>query len=173
MEDNTAERLRDRESDHQRQKLAKQQGYGINFFFICRVVVFLVLSAFSAGCSDVEFVRSYPVPDGAVTQGEYTWSVLRVGTGRRAMDASYWGVRSRMISHRLKGCDYPCGTLVVHRRFSPNLDPWNPLLRGMRQGEVRRVWWTPPGESERRVYEIELAVAAREDANGDPLNDSN
>ena len=58
---------------------------------------------------------------------------------------------------------------MTYPRFSARLEPWNPLLKSMHRGEVRRVWLTLPGKKEPLVYDIRLALVVRTDASGDPI----
>jgi hypothetical protein len=117
-------------------------------------------------------VKEYPEPSGAIPLGNLRYVPLVAGRGRAALDGEIWGVESTLVSHRERGCDYPCKRYLLYRRFSPQLEPWNALLRTMREGEIRRVWLKLPGRNEPVVFEIELASVIRTDARGEPIIDN-
>jgi hypothetical protein len=93
---------------------------------------------------------------------------LKNGDGRLAMDGGIWGVESKLISHTERGCAYPCTRYMLYKRFSHQLEPWNPLVKTMREDEVRRVWLQRPN-GEFAVFEIELASVVRTDNRGAPI----
>jgi len=61
---------------------------------------------------------------------------------------------------------------TLYKRFSHHLDPWNPLIKTMREGEIRRVWLKRSDRAEPVVFEIELASVVRTDAAGEPIIDN-
>lgn len=88
------------------------------------------------------------------------------------MDGEIWGVESKLISHTERGCEYPCKRYQLYKRFSRDLEPWNSLVKTMREGEIRRVWLQRPDRAEPVVFEIELASVVRTDAAGEPIIDN-
>ncbi|HEY0160043.1 MAG TPA: hypothetical protein VGF28_22340 [Thermoanaerobaculia bacterium] len=128
------------------------------------LVVFLILSL---GCS--RKVKDYPVPRAAQKLDGMVCVTLRHGDGPPAMSGGIWGVESRLMSHTEQGCAYPCKRYLLYPRLSQQLEPWNGVVRTMREGEVRRVWLTLPQHNEPRVYDIELASVVRTDSAGEPI----
>ena len=111
-------------------------------------------------------VKDYPIPRGASRAGGLLYVTLRAGDGRPAMDGGIWGVETRLVSHTERGCSFPCTRYLLYPRFSPYLEPWNGVVRTMREGEIRRVWLNAPERSEPAVFEIELASVIRTDSAG-------
>lgn len=113
-------------------------------------------------------VRDYPVPPNAVKIDGLLYVRLKNGDGRPAMEGGIWGVEARLLSHKERGCAYPCTRYMLYKRFSWQLEPWNALVRTMREGEIRRVWLRQPNGG-RTVFEIELRSVVRTDAHGTPI----
>lgn len=88
------------------------------------------------------------------------------------MEGGIWGVESKLVSHTERGCEYPCKRYQLYKRFSHHLDPWNPLVKTMREGEIRRVWLKRPDQGAPVVFEIELASVVPTDAAGEPIIDN-
>lgn len=117
-------------------------------------------------------VKEYPTPSDAIQLGALQYVTIEVGSGRRALDGEIWGVESRLVSHTERGCDYPCKRYMLYRRFSPQFEPWNGLVKTMREGEIRRVWLKRRGRKDPVVFEIELASVVRTDTRGEPIIDN-
>ena len=114
-------------------------------------------------------VKRYPIPPDASRADGLVYVKLKSGDGRSAMEGAIWGVASTLMSHTERGCDYPCKRFMLYPRFSRQLEPWNGLVKTMREGEVRRVWLTLPGRTDPSVFEIELAAVVRTDSAGEPI----
>jgi hypothetical protein len=116
-------------------------------------------------------VRQYDIPRDAVVEGSFRSVRLKQGDGRPAMDGEFWAIRVRLMSHAQRGCAYPCEVYLSFPRFDSQLEPWNKLVKTMREGEVRRVWFVLPEDREPRVYEIELARVSRSNSAGEAINE--
>jgi hypothetical protein len=134
----------------------------VSLLRLCCVAALLAVLA----CS--RKVKDYPVPPDARQADNLRYVTLREGDGRAAMEGGIWGVESKLVSHTERKCEYPCKRYMLYRRFSPYLEPWNALVKTMREGEVRRVWLQRPGK-EIVVFEIELASVVRTDSAGEPI----
>jgi hypothetical protein len=136
---------------------------------IFHLLSFATLSVLLLGC-DLREVKTFPVPKGAhgVT-ADMQYVTLRSGTGLAAMDGGIWGVETLLLSHRERDCHYPCEHYALYRRFDWHLDPWNPLVKTMREGETRRVWLKVPNRSEPLVYDVTLASVVKTDSAGEPV----
>jgi hypothetical protein len=98
--------------------------------------------------------------------------VLHSGAGRPAADGTIWGIQWKLVSHSQRGCKYRCTTYVLDEKSDRRFKPWVELAGTMREGEVRRVWVTWPGERESKTYEVELASVVMTDAMGNPIIDN-
>jgi ABC-type transporter Mla MlaB component len=58
---------------------------------------------------------------------------------------------------------------MLYPRFSHQFEPWNELVKTMKEGEVRRVWLKRPNRKDAAVFEIELASVVRTDSAGEPI----
>jgi hypothetical protein len=132
-------------------------------------VIVLCAVSWASACS--RKVADYPIPPNAARTDGLAYVVLHPGRGLPAMQGGIWGVQTRLISHTERGCNYPCETFLLYRRFSDEPHPWNGLVKDMRQGEVRRVWLISPKNREPLVYEVELASVVRVDSAGKPVVD--
>lgn len=114
-------------------------------------------------------VKDYPIPSSALKADGLLYVKLKNGDGRSAMDGGIWGVESKLLSHTERGCDYPCKRYMLYPRFSDQFEPWNVLVKTMREGEVRRVWLKHPDRKDPAVFDIELVSVVRTDRAGEPI----
>jgi len=115
-------------------------------------------------------VGGYPVPSGARTASNgMKYVVVRAGTGAAAGDGGIWGVKWTLLSHEKPGCEYPCTVQGLHSSSDSRFGPWRNVLSTMREGEVRRVWVTWPGEEHLKTYDVELSSVVRTDSAGNPV----
>jgi hypothetical protein len=146
---------------------------GVRMRDLCRlleVCCLCVLLMLMTACS--RKVKDYPVPPNAQSVAGLRYVTLKKGDGRYAMEGGIWGVESKLVSHTERNCEYPCKRSMLYRRFSRYLEPWNPVVKTMREGEIRRVWLKRPDHAEPAVFEIELASVVRTDRAGEPIIDN-
>jgi hypothetical protein len=117
-------------------------------------------------------VKHYPLPQDAQKVNGLRYVMVRHGDGPTAMSGGIWGVESRLLSHTERGCEYPCRRYMLYPRFSKQLEPWNAVVRTMKEGEVRRVWLLSPDRDAPVVYDVELASVVRTDRSGEPIVDN-